>query len=46
MTVAESARCRCEHPDPHGAFVFGLQLCLHCGRVANWRDFEDDTDEP
>jgi hypothetical protein len=41
MPVAESIKCRCLEPDPVGPWVLGLRKCAKCGKVANWREFEE-----
>ena len=39
--VVEGAKCRCEKPEPQGAYLYGaFQLCAKCKKVTNWREFE------
>jgi hypothetical protein len=43
--VVENQKCRCEKPEPTGAYICGaFQLCAKCKKVANWREFEPDPE--
>jgi disulfide oxidoreductase YuzD len=40
--IVEENKCKCEKPEPVGPFVYGaFQKCAKCGKVANWKDFEE-----
>ena len=41
MPVVDAVKCRCEVPQPTGPFVCGMRKCKKCGKVANWRKFEN-----
>lgn len=45
VVIDEAMKCKCEAPQPMGPFIYGLQKCATCGKIANWKQFEDDVVE-
>jgi hypothetical protein len=43
VVIDEAMKCKCETPKPMGPFIYGLQKCATCGKIANWLQFEDDV---
>lgn len=45
MAIREEAKCRCEVPEPRGiSDCLGAIQCAKCKRIANWREWEVETD--
>lgn len=42
--IRSSLRCRCAGSLPGIRIdTLGARICVHCGKILNWRDFEPDS---